>query len=103
MTGSLFDDIAPAPAQPDDEHRVMQAIALLWTYRPRTTIYNLLRLLGFKRNDGRAFTQDDVKDITQRLRKNGRLVEHPARQGFYRLENTLRTSLYAEILDTFDG
>jgi superfamily II DNA or RNA helicase len=103
MTGSLFDDNAPFPAQPDDEHLVMQAIALLWTYRPRTAIFTLLRLLGFKRSDGCAFTQDDVKDITQRLRKSGRLVEHPTRQGVYRLENTLRTALYAEILETFEG
>ncbi len=103
MTGSLFDDNASSPAQPDDEHRVMRAMALLWTFRPRTTIYALLRLLGFKRSDGRAFTQDDIKDIIISLRKNGRLVEHSTRQGFYRLKDTLRASLYAEILDTFEG
>ena len=103
MTGSLFDDTASIPVQLDDDHRVMQAIALLWTYRPRTAIFTLLRLLGFKHSSGRNFSQDDVKEITQRLRKTGQLVEHPTRQGFYRLENSLRTSLYAEILNVFDG
>jgi len=102
-TGSLFENSATSPAQPDDEHRVMQAMALLWTYRPRTAIYNLLRLLGFKRGDARAFTQDDIKDATQTMRKDGRLLEHPARQGYYRLEDTLRASLYDEILDSFTG
>ena len=103
VTGSLFNDNASFSPQPDDEHRLIQAIALLWTFRPRTAIFNLLRLMGFKRSDGRAFTQDDVKNITQRLRKDGRLVEHATRQGYYRLENSLRISLYTEVLDAFAG
>jgi superfamily II DNA or RNA helicase len=101
MTGSLFDE--SYSAKPDDEYRVTQAIALLWTFRPRIVIGNFLRQLGFIRSDGRPFTQDDVKNITQRLRKDGKLVEHPSRQGYYRLENSLRTSLYEEILSTSDG
>jgi hypothetical protein len=39
----------PCGAEVRDAHRVAQAMALLWTYRPRTAIYSILGLLGAKR------------------------------------------------------
>jgi superfamily II DNA or RNA helicase/tetratricopeptide (TPR) repeat protein len=102
MTGSLFDEHAFPHLLPRDEHCIAQAMALLWTFRPRTSTYDLLRLLGLKRDDGRMFTLDDVKHVMQKMRRHGQLVDHSSRQGFYRLENNLRVSLYAEILQQFD-
>ena len=103
MTLPLFSNNKSAPLQPEDEHRVMQAMALLWTYRTRATVLSAIRLLGFKRSDGRAFTQEDVQLITQGLRKNGRIIEHVNRHGFCILESKLRGLLYEEILEQFDG
>src|SRR5437762_14366041 len=82
-TSSLFPGLeAPATiaagvTAPTSTPDVAKAMALLWTYRPRTAIYALLPLLGLKRSDGRAFTQEEVK----RPRRASRvwMVERAAR------------------------
>ena len=68
-------------------HEVAKAMALLWTYRPRSAIFDLLPLLGLKRHDGRAFTQDDVKRAVAELRERGWLREMPGRDGYFRLQD----------------
>src|ERR1043166_9873724 len=79
--------------------RVAQAMALLWTYRTRSAIHPLVGLLGFKRDDGAAFTQDDVKQAVRHLRDIGWREDMPGHDGFYRLAERVRSELYRELLD----
>jgi len=74
-------------------------MALLWTFRPRTAIYTLLGLLGFRHDDGRAFTQDDVRQALHQLHAHGWREDMPGRDGFYRLHEFIRGVLYRELLD----
>lgn len=92
----LFDDSRPASKQELDQlaHQVMLAMALLWTERPRTDIYNLARKLGLKHPAGRAITSDEVKQVTRQLVTNKMAFEALPRQGYFRLENTQRIRLY---------
>jgi hypothetical protein len=96
----LFPDSLPLPAgpAPDDDLVVARAMALLWSYRPRTTLLNALRLLGYKRGDGRAFNAENIKEQQRLLRQKGLLQEHPQRQGYYRLSPALRGELYRQLL-----
>ncbi len=104
-TPSLFPslEMPPSSASPGrtstGAHEVAKAMALLWTYRPRTAIFTLLSLLGLKRGDGRAFTQDDVKRALAELRARGWLTEAPNREGYFRLQDDVRGRLYREVLD----
>src|SRR5438046_2850381 len=104
-TSSLFPGLeAPATiaagvTAPTSTPDVAKAMALLWTYRPRTAIYALLPLLGLKRSDGRAFTQEEVKRALAELRECGWLNEQPGRDGYFRLQDEIRGRLYRELLD----
>ncbi|MFP5381674.1 MAG: SNF2-related protein [Gammaproteobacteria bacterium] len=82
-----------------DTRTVARAMALLWTYRPRTASMELLRALGWKSSSGKAFTHELVKLGQQELGACGLLVEQAARQGYVRLEDEARTVLYRELLD----
>ena len=74
-------------------------MALLWTWRPRTAAWELLRRLGWKAASGKAFTQADVKLAQAEIRHAGLAVEHRARQGFSRLRGEARAALYRELLE----
>ncbi len=74
-------------------------MALLWTERPRTTVYELLRQLGVRSASGKAFTQESVKLSQQDLNRTGLLVEQPHRPGYSRLNDATRAALYRELLD----
>jgi len=93
------DKTAPSSTVSVDLRRIAQTMALLWTYRPRTAIHNLLGLLGFKRDDGRALTQDDVKRAIVELREHGWLRDMPGRDGYFGLHDRVRGALYREVLD----
>lgn len=82
----------------DDTRAVADALALLWTWRARSHVHDLLRLLGW-RNGNRLFSQDDVRLALTRLKDAGLAQEHPARAGFWTLTEPFRTRLYAELLD----
>lgn len=99
-TASLFQDNASSPSAPpsEDALRIARAMAILWSYRSRTTLLNALRLLGIRRGDGRAYTADNIKELQKELRDKGQLLEHPQRQGYYRLADGLRGALYREII-----
>ncbi len=73
-------------------------MALLWTYRARTTVYKLLSLLEWRRDDGRRFTQDDVRQALAELRQQDGLVDMPHRDGFFRLRDDLRATCYRNLL-----
>ena len=75
-------------------------MSLLWSFRPRTAIFNLARLLGERHGDGRALTQEDVKSAIKLLDERGALVRMPHRDGYYRLADDLRAPLYRELLET---
>ncbi|MBU1666749.1 MAG: hypothetical protein KKG92_15360, partial [Gammaproteobacteria bacterium] len=79
------------------------ALALLWTWRSRTDAYNLLRPLGLKRADGRAFTAEDIKSAFQDLRGHGLLLDMPNQNGYVRLHDKLRVPLYRHLLDVYPG
>jgi superfamily II DNA or RNA helicase len=104
----LFADQADSPELPrphgpqamgDDTRAVARAMALFWTWRPRTAVYELLRYLGTRTGAGRAFTQADVKVAQEALKRSGELVEHRVRQGYSRLGDASRVALYRELLD----
>jgi superfamily II DNA or RNA helicase len=86
---------------PEDTRRVGLAMALLWTWRPRTAIFTTLGLLGLKRADGRAFTQDDVRQHLRELRARGLLADMPGRDGFHRLTGGIRAPMYRDVLARF--
>ena len=91
---------SPAPASLC-AHQVAKAMALLWTYRPRTQIYNLMAILGIRRDGGGIFTQEDVKQAVSELRRAGSIVAMPRHDGFFRLRDDLRGRLYREVIDAF--
>jgi superfamily II DNA or RNA helicase len=100
MMTDLFAATPPSPDGPltGDALKIARAMALLWSYRPRATLLNALRLLGDYRGDGRAFTAENIKEQQKILRERGLLLEHPVRQGYYRLAAPLRGELYRKIL-----
>lgn len=102
MTTDPFADTPASPSDPlsQDELKIARAMAILWSYRPRTTLLATLRLLDYKRGDGRAFTAENLKETQKSLRERGLLEEHPARQGYYRLTAAFRNELYRDILAT---
>ena len=85
-----------------DYHQVLLAMTLLWTPFPRTTIYTLMRQLDFKQSNGRMFTSEDVKFYLQQLLKQKKIVEHPQRNGYYRVADKLRNTLYEALLSSVD-
>ncbi|MDO9226380.1 MAG: DEAD/DEAH box helicase [Pseudomonadota bacterium] len=86
-----------------DTYSVALALALLWTWRSRTDVHTLLRPLGLKRADGRAFTAEDVKAALQDLRGHGLLVDMPNQPGYVRLHDKLRIPLYRQLLAAQPG
>jgi superfamily II DNA or RNA helicase len=101
----LFADAEPLPQSSsksgvDPVHGVALAMALLWTFRPRTTVHSLLGDLGLRRDDGRAYVQEDVKQAIRVLRARGSIVDMPHRDGYVRLTDALRSGLYRELLET---
>lgn len=94
-----------APGYPEldlltvDARAVARAMALLWTYRPRTACVELLRALGWKSSSGRAFTPEGVKAGQRELGERGLLLEHPVRRDYMRLVDPVRRTAYRELLD----
>ncbi|MBU2850456.1 hypothetical protein [Acidithiobacillus ferrivorans] len=73
-------------------------MVLLWTWRPRTAVYELIQKWGLKNHAGKAFTQMAVKDAWEQLRRAGLLVEHSRRQGYAQLHDKIRGQVYRELL-----
>ena len=84
-----------------DAHAVAHAMALFWTWRARTPVYELLRQLGAKAATGRDFTQENVRLAQRELEKAGLLIEQHLRPGHSQLKDALRVALYRELLDAF--
>ena len=82
-----------------DARAVARAMALLWTWRPRTAAYDFLRHLNAKTVAGRHYTQDSVKLAQDELKRAHLLDEHATRQGYWRLREELRMALYRQVLD----
>ncbi|MDD5059068.1 MAG: DEAD/DEAH box helicase [Sideroxydans sp.] len=103
----LLGDDMPAPVTPTApqlEHRpIMLAMALLWAPHTRTALFNLLRKLEFRHSSGRFFSSDEVKLCSRHLLAQKQAVESTQRQGYYRLTDELRSSLYEELLATVDA
>ncbi|MGI8894803.1 MAG: SWIM zinc finger family protein [Casimicrobiaceae bacterium] len=95
-----IDSVASSPPPADVARPVALALALLWTYRPRTAVHSLLGLLGFDRSDRRPYTQDDVKRAIAELRERGWLSDMPGREGYVRLQDNVRGPLYRALLDS---
>jgi superfamily II DNA or RNA helicase len=95
----LFDDPNPELKQtPDDAQAVARAMALWWTYRPRTAIYGLLGALQSRTASGRTFTQEMVKHHLREFAQAGLVEEEPHRQGFWRLREPARGDTYRALL-----
>ncbi|MDD5389557.1 MAG: DEAD/DEAH box helicase [Gallionellaceae bacterium] len=92
---------SPTVTLSPDTFNIALAQALLWTWRPRTDVYNLLRPLGLKRGDGRAFTAEDVKTAFKDLHGHGLLLDMP--NGYVRLHDKLRVPLYRHLLGAHSG
>ncbi len=90
---------SPTVSLSPNTFNIALALALLWTWRSRTDAYNLLRPLGLKRADGRAFTAEDVKTAFQELRGHALLLDMA--NGYVRLHDKLRVPLYRHLLDTY--
>lgn len=84
-----------------DQLQVAAALALLWTYRTSADVYNLLRQLDWKRQDGRPFTQDSVRSAVAELGRLGVLDREPRRDGYLRLRDDFRMPLYRYVLETY--
>ena len=81
-----------------DTRAVARAMALWWTWRPRSAIHQLLPQLGARTARGTVFTQEAVKEAQQDLRRRGWVVDEPGRQGYIRLRDDVRAALYRELL-----
>jgi hypothetical protein len=75
-------------------------MALLWTFHPVRIIADVVRSLDFRRPDGREYPVNEIKRIIGELDVHGALVRLPERDGYYRLRNELRVSLYRELLES---
>ena len=82
-----------------DTRAIARAVALLWTWRPRTAVYNLLRYLLAKSPGGKAFTQVEVQVALDKIRRLGLLREHDKKTGYLCLVDAARAALYRELLD----
>lgn len=85
------------------EHKVMLAMALLWSYHPRTTVYQMLRRLNLTTGSGRMITAEEVKHCVQQLHARKLVVEHPQRNGYYRLAADQRNPLYEDLLNKVEA
>ncbi len=83
---------------PDHLRSVAHALALLWTWRARSHVHDLLRHLGWC-NGSRAFSQDDVRHALAQLKDAGLAEEHAARAGLWTLTEPFRSRMYAELLE----
>ena len=103
MKESSGDLLAPLPPNDEDpHHRVMLAMALLWSPHTRTTLYHLLRQLDFKHPSGRSFTMDEIGHCFQQLVATQQVVESSSRRSHYRLVDSWRNALYEKLLDGFE-
>lgn len=111
MTHDLFNTEPPVDAigkldkqgLSADTHKVALASALLWMERTRTDLYNLLPLLGFKNSAGRNFTGEQVKTAIDELKAKQLLQENAKRPGYFQLADTLRMTLYRQLLEIMEG
>lgn len=94
MTDPNYDSLS------DDTRAVAHAMALLWTWRPRTTIVDLLRQLD-ARTGQRRLSLEDVKAALDHLQQAGWASEHPARPGYHALTEPFRTRMYAQLLERY--
>lgn len=86
----------------DETHTVAHAMALLWTWRPRTMIVDLLRHLDAK-SGNRRFSNEDVKLAIACLQQVGLASEHQMRPGYFVLTEPFRTHMYAQVLERNDA
>ncbi|MEI7968532.1 MAG: DEAD/DEAH box helicase [Betaproteobacteria bacterium] len=98
MTDAQVSSGAPTDL-PEDLRRVVWAMALLWGYRPRTAVQQVLGHLGLRRSSGSAFTPVAVGDALRALEEKGLVEDLPQRPGVYALAATIRGPAYAELLD----
>ena len=82
-----------------DALAVARAMALHWTWRPRSATWALLRQFGSKASSGRLFIEEQVKLAQAELQSAGMLIEQARRPGYRRLENGVRAALYRQLLD----
>ena len=93
----------PLDALGADARNTAFALALLWTGRPRTTVWELMRALGFKTaGDGSSLAAEHVKVALAALHKAGLASEHPGRPGYYRLAEPTQTDTYKALLEGFE-
>ena len=86
-----------------DAHAVARAMALFWTWRGRTPVYELLRHFGTKSASRKDFTQENVRVAQRELAYAGLLVEQDGRPGFSQMKDELRGALYRELLDAMQA
>lgn len=104
-TNPLFPEAPPSAAAigsavvSADVRCVAQAMSLLWSYHSRRAIQALLTELGFRREDGRAFNQEDVRRAIEALGEKGWREDQRHRDGYYRLHDHFRGPLYRELLE----
>src|SRR5262245_2141725 len=99
MNLPLFPELRSASMARNVEH-VTRAMALLWTFHPARLIGETLRSLGLRRADDRDYSINEIKQIIEVLDGHGGLVRLPERDGFYRLRNELRASVYRQLLES---
>jgi superfamily II DNA or RNA helicase len=80
--------------------KVALASALLWTFRTRTDIYNLLGQMGLKGEDGQGITAAMFKSAVQEIKDQGLLIEGPPHAGTFQLADSLRAPLYRRLLES---
>ena len=83
--------------------QLSRALALLWTFRPLTAIHHLLGHLRYKRADGNAYSQNDVRTGLNEMRARGEVETRGGvgggDSGYFRLVDPLRARVYRELLD----
>ncbi|MEN9483392.1 MAG: hypothetical protein RJB37_1272, partial [Pseudomonadota bacterium] len=92
----------PTPPQLDgaaqEQRDVLHALALGATYRVRSWITTLLAELGWRNRDGKRYTGEQVRTTLEALAAAGQVVEHPQRQGGWRVHPRHHSATYLALL-----
>jgi len=99
----LFGDIPSSSALntvDTDQHLVMLAMAFLWSPHTRTDVYNLMHKLDFKHRNGNPFMGEEVRLCVEQLLAKRFVIDAKPGEGYYRLADSVRSTLYEELLSS---
>jgi superfamily II DNA or RNA helicase len=93
---------SPASSAASEQRDVLHALALGASYRVRTWVTTLLAEMGWRNRAGKRYTGEQVRDALTALAAAGTIVEHPQRQGYWRVNPQDHSAAYLGLLGRDD-